>query len=59
MRTKHIDIKYQFLKQHVMVTSEFEMVYVNTHDQLADLLTKPLNVQRIKELRGRVMGYEG
>jgi hypothetical protein len=35
------------------------MVYVNTHDQLADLLTKPLNVQRIKELRGRVMGYEG
>ena len=38
-RTKHIDIKHHFLRQHVM-ENKVRLTYVNTADNVADLLTK-------------------
>ena len=37
-RTKHIDIKYHFVREHVMIGSLF-VKYCNTKEMLADILT--------------------
>ncbi|MEQ5167072.1 Ty1/Copia family ribonuclease HI, partial [Citrobacter youngae] len=49
-RTKHIDIKYHFIRDHVE-KKDIKLEYVNTEDQLADILTKPLVEARFSTLR--------
>ena len=41
-RTKHVDIKLQFLKEAVL-KGEVDIRYVNTADNVSDIFTKPLN----------------
>ena len=41
-RTKHIDIKHYFIRDHVL-KGDIELEFVSTSEQLADILTKPLN----------------
>ncbi|KAJ9551744.1 hypothetical protein OSB04_015789 [Centaurea solstitialis] len=41
-RTKHIDIRYHFIKDHVE-RGTIELYFVKTEYQLADLFTKPLD----------------
>jgi hypothetical protein len=41
-RTKHIDIQYHFLRDHQQ-NGDIEIAYVSTHNQLADIFTKPLD----------------
>ena len=41
-RTKHIGIKYHFIREKVM-DGTIELKYVRTDENLADILTKPLN----------------
>jgi hypothetical protein len=41
-RTKHIDIRYHFLRDHQQ-KGDIEIAYVSTHNQLADIFTKPLD----------------
>jgi hypothetical protein len=40
--TKHIDIWYHFLRDHQQ-KGDIEIAYVSTHNQLADIFTKPLD----------------
>ena len=40
-RTKHIDIRYHFIRQHVDEGS-IELIYCPTHENTADIFTKPL-----------------
>lgn len=40
-RTKHIDIRHHFLRDHVL-QKDVEVTFVDTHNQLADIFTKPL-----------------
>jgi hypothetical protein len=40
-RTKHIDIRYHFLRDHV-IKGDIVISHVETNDQLADNFTKPL-----------------
>jgi hypothetical protein len=40
-RTKHIDIRYHFLRDHQQ-RGDIEIAYVSTKEQLADIFTKPL-----------------
>jgi hypothetical protein len=40
-RSKHWDIKYKYVK-HLQATGIIAARYVNTKEQLADFLTKPL-----------------
>jgi hypothetical protein len=49
-RTKHIDIRYHFLRDHQQKEG-IEIAYVNTHNQLADIFTKPLDEKTFSKLR--------
>nr|GEW88946.1 hypothetical protein [Tanacetum cinerariifolium] len=48
-RSKHIDIKYHFIKEHVE-NGVIELYFVNTEYQLADLFTKALGRNRMEFL---------
>nr|GEV50848.1 retrovirus-related Pol polyprotein from transposon TNT 1-94 [Tanacetum cinerariifolium] len=48
-RSKHIDIRYHFIKEHVE-NGVIELYFVNTEYQLADLFTKALGKDRIEFL---------
>nr|GEU77133.1 reverse transcriptase domain-containing protein [Tanacetum cinerariifolium] len=48
-RSKHIDIRYHFIKEQVE-NGVIEIYFVNTEYQLADLFTKALGRERIKFL---------
>nr|GEX62470.1 hypothetical protein [Tanacetum cinerariifolium] len=48
-RSKHIDIRYHFIKEHVE-NGVVELYFVNTEYQLADIFTKALDRERIEFL---------
>jgi hypothetical protein len=52
-RTKHIDIRYHFLIDHQQM-GDIEIVYANTHNQLADIFTKPLDEKTFSKLRNKL-----
>ena len=49
-RTKHIEIRYHFLRDHVL-KGDIVISHVKTEDQLADIFTKPLDEKRFSTLR--------
>jgi hypothetical protein len=49
-RTKHIDIWYHFLRDHQQ-KGDIEIAYVNTHNQLVDIFTNPLDEKTFSKLR--------
>jgi hypothetical protein len=52
-RTKHIDIQYHFLRDHQQ-KGDIQIAYVNTHNQLADIFTKPLDEKTFSKLRNEL-----
>ncbi len=56
-RTKHINIRYHFIRETI-VNKEIEVEWVQTSDQLADVLTKPVGRNRLTHLRERIMGSQ-
>ena len=48
-RIKHIDIKYHFIREHVM-NGTVELHFVPSEKQLADIFTKPLDISNFKKL---------
>ena len=54
-RTKHIKIRYFFIKQF-LDSGEFEMVHCPTDLMVADILTKPLQGEAFKRLRDYLLG---
>jgi histone deacetylase 1/2 len=46
-RTKHIEIDYHFVREQV-AKKALEIRHISTHDQLADVLTKPLMIQQFE-----------
>ncbi|GJZ70800.1 hypothetical protein Tco_0634651, partial [Tanacetum coccineum] len=52
-RTKHIDVRYHFIKEHVE-NGIVELFFVGIEYQLADLLTTTLSKDRFKYLVKRI-----
>ena len=48
-RTKHIDVRYHFIKEHVM-NGTVELHFVPTKQQIADIFTKPLDESTFSRL---------
>ena len=48
--TRHVDIRYYFL-HHRMSTSDIDIQYLPTKEMIADILTKPLQVELFRKLR--------
>ena len=48
-RTKHIDIKYHFTREHVM-NGTVELHFVPSEQQIADIFTKPLDESTFSRL---------
>ena len=55
-RSKHIDIRYHFVREKV-ATGEVKLEFIETENQQADLLTKPLLRARLVRMRDRVLEY--
>lgn len=52
-RTKHIDVKYCFIRENYNQGC-FELKYVKSEEQLADILTKPLSKMKFASLRNNI-----
>jgi hypothetical protein len=52
-RTKHIDIRHQFLRDHE-TKGDIVLSHVSTDKQLADIFTKPLDESRFCSLRNEL-----
>ena len=52
-RTKHIDIRHHFLRDHVE-KKDIILEYIPKEDQLADIFTKPLGESRFFTLRNEL-----
>nr|GEY30312.1 retrovirus-related Pol polyprotein from transposon TNT 1-94 [Tanacetum cinerariifolium] len=54
-RTKHIDIRYHFIRDHIL-KGEIELHFIPTQYQLTDIFTKPLDEPAFKRLIVKLCG---
>ncbi|KAK2974052.1 hypothetical protein RJ640_006244 [Escallonia rubra] len=52
-RSKHIDTRFHFIREHVK-EQEVELVHVKTHEQVADIFTKPLKADMFYYLQKKL-----
>jgi hypothetical protein len=52
-RTKHIDIRHHFLRDHQQ-KGDIDIYHISTKNQLANILTKPLDEKRFCKLRSEL-----
>jgi hypothetical protein len=52
-KTKHIEVRYHFLRDNVE-KAKIALIHVSTHDQLADIFTKPLDQATFTRSRGEL-----
>ncbi len=48
VRTKHIEVHYHFIREKVLV-KEIDLIHVSTEDQVADIFTKALGIDKLKK----------
>jgi hypothetical protein len=56
-RTKHIKVKYFFVKQY-LDNEEFQLKHCPTQEMIADILTKLLQGATFLEMRDLLLGYK-
>ena len=52
-RTKHIDVRHHFIRDHVQ-KKDVKVQFVPTQHQLADIFTKPLGADQFAYIRGNL-----
>ena len=55
-RTKHLNIKYHHFRDQV-ARGRITIQFVPTEDQIADMLTKPVSIERLVRFRKKLMGW--
>ena len=50
LRTKHIEIRHHFIRDHTL-KGDISIEFANTHNQLDDILTKPLSEDQFCKIR--------
>lgn len=53
-RSKHIDVRYHFLSEKVN-ENNISINYINTNNQIADILTKPLEPIKFKKFKNMLL----
>jgi hypothetical protein len=53
-KTKHLDVRLKFIVQAFKET-QIELKYVKSEDNIADMLTKPLPLPRLRHLRDKFL----
>ena len=53
-RTRHIGVRYFFIKDRIK-SKEIVMEHLGTEDMIADILTKPLQGELFRKLRGQLL----
>ncbi len=53
-RTKHIKVHYHFIREKVLA-KEIDLIHVSTEDQIADIFTKALSIDKLMKFR-RMLG---
>ena len=56
-RNKHVEIKYYYCRD-IVADEKVRLFKINTTNNLADIMTKPVGRQIMEVLRPRVMGHE-
>ena len=54
-RSKHIDIRYHFIRQNVK-DDKVVLMYCPTHDMLADIMTKPATKIQLEKFKSLIFG---
>ncbi len=49
-RTKHIELHYHFIREKVLAR-KINLIHVNTKNQVVDIFTKPLGINKLKRFR--------
>jgi hypothetical protein len=57
VRSKHIDIKHHFLRDHVQ-KGDIDLQWISTEEQEADIFTKALGKNLFCKFRNRIMGAQ-
>ena len=47
-RTKHIEVHYHFIRKRVL-DGDIDLTYVRTDEQVADIFTKALGVEKLRQ----------
>lgn len=56
-RTKHIDIKYHFIRNHI-INNKINIIKINTKNNIADVLTKNTSKKINNKLFPFLIGYK-
>ncbi len=48
--TKHIEVHYHFIREKVLA-KEIDLIHVSTENQVADIFTKALGIDKLKKFR--------
>ena len=56
-RSKHIDIRFFFIKDRIE-KGKMEVVFCGTNDMVADYLTKPLQGEKFRGFRNKILGLD-
>ena len=54
-RSKHIDVKYHFVREHV-INEKIKLIYIRTDENLADILTKPCSKVKLLKFKSKLFG---
>ena len=54
-RSKHIETRFWWLREQINENQTFEMAKVNTDDNIADLMTKSLSIQKFEKFADKLV----